>query len=104
MSEFENETIEFEKYDVRGFRGLRFRDRYNTACSLQESSLMFEACIWLGAHEGHLLEDASSPHPPEKRPLLARMHLTQDHVRALLPLLQHFAETGELPDEPEVTR
>ena len=26
----------------------------------------------------------------------SRMHLTQDQVKALLPLLQKFAETGEL--------
>lgn len=26
-----------------------------------------------------------------------RMHLTPDHVRELLPLLQHFVDHGELP-------
>lgn len=36
---------------------------------------------------------------PEEVQLHARMHLTQDMVKALLPALQHFAETGELPEE-----
>jgi hypothetical protein len=33
---------------------------------------------------------------PKEVALSSRMHLTQEMVAALLPLLQHFAETGEL--------
>lgn len=31
---------------------------------------------------------------PEEVKLFARMHLTQDMVKELLPVLQRFAETG----------
>jgi hypothetical protein len=64
----------------RGFRKADFKDRYNADCSIQESSLASEAAIWLGVHEN-------------------RMHLTVDMVAALIPMLQHFVETGELPAE-----
>lgn len=30
--------------------------------------------------------------------IFSRMHLTQDQVKKLLPHLQHFAETGTLPE------
>lgn len=30
-----------------------------------------------------------------------RMHLTQEMVRAMLPALEHFAKTGELPVDKE---
>jgi hypothetical protein len=29
---------------------------------------------------------------------MGRLHLTQAHVQALLPLLMYFAKTGRLPD------
>lgn len=64
----------------RGFKIAHFSDQYGQDCSLQKSSLMDPDCIWLGAH--------GNPN---------RMHLSQEHVRALLPALQHFADTGELP-------
>lgn len=64
----------------RGFKIARFADQYGQICSLQKSSIMEPECIWLGA-------DGVGD----------RMHLSQEHVRALLPALQHFADTGELP-------
>lgn len=65
----------------RGFKIARFVDQYRQECSLQESSMSGPpTCVWLGV-AGEL----------------ARMHLSQEHVRALLPALQHFADTGELP-------
>ena len=67
----------------RGFALYEFRDRYNRECSLQRSSIATEDCIWLGVHEGESV----------------RMHLTPEMVTALLPILQQFAETGELPCE-----
>lgn len=63
---------------VRGFLLGQFWDRYGELCSIQKSSLATEDAIWLGVDEH-------------------RMHLTQEQVAALLPLLQHFAETGDLP-------
>lgn len=32
--------------------------------------------------------------------LSTRMHLNQEQVKQLLPILQHFADTGELPQLP----
>ena len=63
---------------ARGFTLIEFADEYGKACSLQESSLATRACIWLGANE-------------------ERMHLTQAHVKALLPYLQRFVDSGALP-------
>jgi hypothetical protein len=61
----------------RGFAIVEWRDRYDVPCTLQKSSLATEDCIWFGT-------------------ITDRMHLTQEMVRNLLPLLQRFAETGEL--------
>lgn len=73
----------------RGFGGGKFKDRYGADCSIQESSLATEACIWLGCdHE--TVDD-------QGRPCGARMHLTREMAAELIPLLQHFVETGSLP-------
>lgn len=71
-------SMKLEK-TLREFAVARFRDRYNEECSIQKSSLAEQDCIWLGVHE-------------------KRMHLTQAQVAELLPLLQHFVETGDLID------
>ncbi len=70
------------KKTERGFNIASFKDRYGADCSLQQSSLATENCIWLGTNG----EDGD------------RMHLTQKMVEDLLPYLQHFVKTGELPD------
>ena len=71
--------MELAPANDRGFLKGKFKDRYGEDCSIQKSSLATEDCIWLGCdHE-------------------TRMHLTQTMVADLLPLLQHFVETGELP-------
>lgn len=62
----------------RGFLRGQFTDRYGFPCSIQKSSLATEDCIWLGRD-------------------LVRMHLTREMAAELIPLLQHFVETGELP-------
>ena len=64
----------------RGFSRGEFWDRYNRPCSIQESSLATEQCIWLGCDEGNSV----------------RMHLTQAMAAELIPLMQHFVETGRL--------
>jgi len=64
----------------RGFYIAEFKDRYDKDCSIQESSLATEGCIWLGQND------------VDGKP--ARMHLTVDMVKELLPLLQIFVETG----------
>lgn len=78
----------------RGFVLSEFKDRFKSECSIQESSLMCDddeiGAIWLG-----VMVDFNGLG-------CTRMHLTVPMVRDLLPLLQHFAETGRLP-EPEST-
>ena len=87
----------------RGFAFMEFQDRYGEHCTLQKSSLATEDAIWLGIEE----PVAAYMKPPGWRRFVfpegldvrisGRMHLTQDDVKRLLPALQHFAETGELP-------
>lgn len=72
----------------RGFDHAAFVDRYGANCSIQKSSIATEDCIWLG------IDDPPKFHLGEW--LSGRMHLTRKHVKALLPLLQLFVETGEL--------
>lgn len=62
----------------RGFYVAEFKDRTQEMCSIQESSIATEACIWLGYSSG------------------PRMHLTIDNVEELLPLLNRFVDTGSL--------
>lgn len=87
----------------RGFLRGEFKDRYGAKCSLQESSLATEACIWLGVNEPEIKimgprgwEDVPIP-PGALRS--GRMHLTQRMVADLLPALKHFVKTGYLPKE-----
>lgn len=73
----------------RGFIRGEFSDRYGAACSIQESSLATEDCIWLGCeHEtvDHVTNKGAG----------ARMHLTQAIAADLIPLLQTFVATGRL--------
>lgn len=86
----------------RGFGKYLFTDRYKMACSLQESSLATEHAIWLGAEAIEVHDDMTLVHAADgKKYVLARMHLTQRMVKELLPVLQHFAETGRLPETPD---
>jgi len=100
----------------RGFPIGEFTDRYNHKCSIQVSSLAAESCIWLGIDNVEPLIMSSDairmglrertfdendngwvPFEIPKEVLLStRMHLTQEMVAELLPMLQKFAETGEL--------
>jgi len=61
---------------------MQFIDRYGRDCSIQDSSLAGEDCIWLGRDE------------VEGQP--ARMHLTKDMVKALMPHLKKFLKEGHL--------
>jgi hypothetical protein len=74
----------------RGFFRGEFKDRYGEKCSIQESSIATEYCIWLGCdHE--TCDDKGLP-------CGARMHLTQEMAADLIPLLQKFVETGILQE------
>lgn len=68
----------------RGFNRAEFTDRYGSECSIQESSLATEYALWLGVHKDFNGVEST------------RMHLTQEQVAELLPLLQRFVETGRL--------
>lgn len=112
--------LEF-KPNARGFITSKFTDRYGAKCSLQKSSLAFEDAIWFGVDDTEPkimaadakklgrddLLDPTKPIQgwvdwpiPDEVLISSRMHLTREHVRQLLPALQTFADTGELPREP----
>lgn len=95
----------------RGFNLYEFKDTYGESCSLQESSSI-NARIWLGINDPMPQIMASKvqeggvgwvnyPLHPDVS-ISSRMHLSQEQVKALLPLLQEFAETGRLaaPETP----
>jgi hypothetical protein len=105
-------TIE-GKHTNRGFRIYEGTDRYGDSYSLQQSSLATEDCVWLGQHPVAIMQEGWHPKfpararelPEEDRERLrlyatGRMHLTREMVAELIPLLQHFVETGELPPIP----
>jgi hypothetical protein len=97
----------------RGFKRAVFADRNGVECSIQESSIATEHAIWLGCNDADpkmfipygapAWQPLTLPELPEGGHILftTRMHLTQEQVLELLPLLQHFAETGELPGTGE---
>ncbi len=88
-----------------------FRDKYGVSCSLQESSLAGEACVWLGVTNPKIETagavkirkytrgEAFAVGPDEVLYAIGRMHLTQDAVAKLIPHLQQFVETGFVGSE-----
>src|SRR5687768_254006 len=94
------------KPNQRGFLVGEFKDRYNSICSIQKSSLATEDCIWFGVDDPNpqiMASQAKSfgietnetngwvSYPIPKEVLLStRMHLTRKQVQDLLPILQHF--------------
>jgi hypothetical protein len=88
----------------RGFDVIEFRDRGNRECTIQGSSLATDNAIWFGINDAdpRIMVKGKGFEPvdfPEGTIFNTRMDLSQDQVIALLPILQHFAETGkvELP-------
>ena len=96
---------------ARGFAVYHFLDRYNENCSLQESSLATEDCIWMGVNRAPV--KMLNPDPdgtgwvdcelPAGAEVFSRMHLTRNQVKTLLPMLIHFVETGELGDPDSIS-
>ena len=72
----------------RGFRKGEFKDRYDITCSIQESSLATEECIWLGRADDQVYEGGG--------PAGSRMHLTREMAGQLAQILLKFSYTGEL--------
>lgn len=97
----------------RGFDAIEFSDCYGAKCSLQKSSLALQDAVWLGVDDAEpkvLALDARAhgvtthatngwvEYPiPDAVLLNTRMHLTREQVATLLPALQHFVDTGDLP-------
>ena len=73
-----------KKLTERGFGFYEFKDKYGQECSLQDSSLASEPAVWLGVDIDLKGDEIQN-----------RMHLTQEQVKALLPILTYFAETGD---------
>ena len=102
----EDKEIELDSTQ-RGFAIGEFKDAYGTECVIQQSSSV-EPRIWLGAKKLEVKEFVAFREPEAWVTLEfentmehhfvgnERMHLSQENVKQLLPLLQRFAETGEL--------
>lgn len=109
----------------RGFELKYFKDVYNTDCSIQESSLADDDCIWLGVHtakvkvmwsnkdkfnEAHLEKiDPEQGYNcgwydvvfPEEFLVESRMHLNKKQAKWLIKELQYFIKNGCLKPEEE---
>ena len=88
----------------RGFTLIEFEDTYKDKCSIQKSSCGSEPRIWLGIDDANpkicIQGQGFVPYKlPEEVHLTTRMHLNQEQVKQLLPILEHFAKTGNLDYE-----
>lgn len=102
--EFEKDGETYEKTETeivsysteRGFSGVKFLDRSNGECSIQDSSLATEPAIWIGQDNPLVLtqKDHKKVDLSQDYLILGRMHLTQEMVKQILPILTEFAETG----------
>jgi hypothetical protein len=88
-----------QRVTERGFGLWEFTDRSQSKCSLQDSSLATEPAIWFGVDDPRPQVMGGAgwvEYPlPEEVHMFTRMQLTQQQVKALLPILTYFAETGE---------
>jgi hypothetical protein len=76
----------------RGLLRAEFKDRYGAECSVQESSIPGEDCLWLGVEVDFYGDELRA----------GRMHIDRDLARQLYPVLRHFARTGSLgTDDPD---
>jgi len=100
-------TMRIDKTE-RGFGVLEFDDQHGTECSVQDSSLATDDCIWLGSNDIGLKhftkefgwQDIELGWSMESHYVgNNRMHLTKEQVADLIPYLQHFVEHGRLPNE-----
>lgn len=100
----------------RGFLISEFTDQYGIKCSIQKSSIATKDCIWLGVDNPNpqimsrdainlgLRESTNDDRDhgwipfeiPNEVILSTRMHLSREDVKRMLPILQHFVETGSL--------
>ena len=89
----------------RGFGQIEFEDLYGMQCRILKSSLATKEAIWIGAKEIGLKEfrpgigwkdvelvSTLSHHFVAN----TSMHLSRSQVKKLIPILQKFADTGEV--------
>lgn len=105
------------QHSPRGWEYIEFRDRYDTPCSLQVSSLADYAepgtsALWIGPNDADpkcmakdapllLVETTETtgwvPYPiPPQVQMTTRAHLSRENVEALILHLQAWLETGSL--------
>lgn len=89
------------KKTIRGFNYFKFKDVYNSKCSIQKSSLATDDCIWFGIDDPNPLElipglGWKEYSLPKNVMCTTRMHLNRKQVKRLIPILQKFVETGEI--------
>lgn len=99
------------KYTNRGFGIIEFTDSKGVECSIQESSIATEEAIWFGCDDAdpQIFVPYGNPawrkleKPPEAKEWVfnTRMHLTREQVAELIPMLQHYVDTGELKIDHE---
>lgn len=80
----------------RGFSIFNFKDSYGCDCSIQESSAASEPKIWFGIDNAKITTKDGAPVGSENMTAFSRMHLSQEQVKELLPLLENFVKTGNL--------
>lgn len=100
----------------RGFSIITFKDRNKVECSIQQSSIATEDCIWLGVDDADpkiMSSDAISMglrkrtfdendngwvsfDIPKEVLLNTRMHLNKKQVKMLLPILEKFVKDGNI--------
>lgn len=95
-------TLTYEPND-RGFTYAYFGDGNGDRCSIQKSSSISNH-IWLGCEDVTVMYNHQSAELPDGYEVYARMHLTQAQVAALIPVLEHFVVTGELPRPGQARR
>jgi len=111
MNELKQQTTD------RGFKFGEFYDQYNNKCSIQQSSIADEPCIWLGVDDANPQILASKakqfgleteettgwiPYPVPKDVLLStRMHLSEENVKMLVGALQNWLDTGNFSKDEE---
>lgn len=93
-----------QKRTHRGFKMVEFKDRNDTPCSLQASSLAEYmqpgiSAVWLGTDDAQpkILEEGKGwiPYPiPAEVLLSTRMHLNRKQVAALIRHLQAWLDNG----------
>jgi len=79
---------------ARHFKIIRFKDRYDTPCSLQQSSLADynppgSSAIWLGVDKQQAPHDGIFDVANQ-----TRMHLDLKQVKALIAVLEFWVEHG----------